>query len=184
MEEKEFSIIVDALKFSSGKHSNQRRKDREASPYINHPIDVLEVLWNIGKIRDAETLAAGVLHDTIEDTGTTPDEIRDRFGQNILELVLELSDDKSLPKEERKRLQIVNAPHKSVGAKLVKIADKICNLRDITRSPPADWSLERKKEYFNWTEKVVAGLRGVNSCMEAAYDQILSTGRDSLNKSA
>src|SRR5262245_41683346 len=124
--------ILKALKFSADKHRNQRRKDREASPYINHPIDVAEMLVRVGNVEDADVVCAAILHDTIEDTSARPEEIDREFGANVLSMVMEVTDDKTLPKAVRKQLQVENAPHKSPGAKQIKIADKISNLRDIT----------------------------------------------------
>ncbi len=170
-------LLVRALRFSADKHRYQRRKDQAQSPYINHPIEVMQLLWEVGEVRTSEVLLAALLHDTIEDTQTRPDEIRELFGELVLALVLEVTDDKSLPKEERKRLQIVNAPYKSTGARLIKLADKCCNVRDLVGSPPKDWSLERRREYLLWTERVVAGLRGVNPRLEAYYTRELNSGK-------
>ena len=173
-------IILKALRFSAEKHRNQRRKDAEASPYINHPIQVAETLWTIGEVRDLTLLLASILHDTIEDTDTAPDEIKTQFGEDVLALVLEVTDDKNLPKKVRKQLQVETAPHKTRHAKLLKLADKISNVQDIIASPPSNWSLERRQEYVLWTEKVVAGLRGVNEKLESYYDDLLANGKKSL----
>jgi guanosine-3',5'-bis(diphosphate) 3'-pyrophosphohydrolase len=170
-------LILKALRFSADKHSEQRRKDAKASPYINHPIQVAETLWRVGEVRDVTLLVAAILHDTIEDTDTTPEEIRENFGEDVLTLVLEVTDDKSLPKQTRKQLQVEHAPHKSKSAKLLKLADKISNVQDILQSPPSDWSLERKREYLLWSQKVVAGLRGVNTNLESHYDELLAAGK-------
>jgi guanosine-3',5'-bis(diphosphate) 3'-pyrophosphohydrolase len=174
--ETDFQQFLEALRFSAARHSGQKRKDKEASPYINHPIEVTEILWRVGKVRHMPTLLAALLHDTIEDTGTRPEEIRTLFGDEVLALVQEVTDDKNLPKHERKRLQVINAPHKSLPARQIKLADKISNVRDITHTPPADWSLQRKREYLEWTAQVIAGLRGPNPELEACYDQVLAEG--------
>ncbi|NJC95006.1 MAG: phosphohydrolase [Anaerolineales bacterium] len=173
-------LILKAIRFSAEKHNDQRRKDARSSPYINHPVEVAETLWTVGGVRDEALLVAAILHDTIEDTKTTPEEISAEFGEDVLALVLEVTDDKSLPKQTRKQLQVEHAPHKSDRAKLLKIADKINNVRDMIQSPPADWSLERKQEYLLWSEKVVAGLRGVNPKLESQYDDLLLEGKRSL----
>jgi guanosine-3',5'-bis(diphosphate) 3'-pyrophosphohydrolase len=170
-------LLLKAIHFSADKHRDQRRKDVPRSPYINHPIEVAEILWEAGGVRDAVTLVAAVLHDTLEDTETTPDEIRGLFGEEVLSVVLEVSDDKSLPSPVRKRLQIEHAPHISSRAKLVKLADKICNLYDLIYSPPARWTLERRQTYVVWTEQVVAGLRGTNARLEKEYDELLMEGK-------
>ena len=176
--EKEFGLFLAALNFSAGKHSRQKRKDAAHTPYINHPIQVAVLLWTIGGIRDMSILIAAILHDTVEDTDASPDEIRNQFGEQVLDFVLEVTDDKGLPKEERKRLQIIHAPQLSPAAKCIKLADKVCNLRDIYQSPPADWALERIREYFRWSEEVVAGLRGANPTLEACYDTELARAKD------
>lgn len=166
--------FISAVAFASEKHRNQRRKDADASPYINHPITLANVLANEGGVVDATILSAAVLHDTIEDTKTTADELRQLFGDKVTSIVLEVTDDKLLAKEVRKEEQVRHAPHSSTEAKLVKLADKICNLRDILASPPADWSAERKRAYFEWASRVVAGLRGVHTGLEAVFDGLLA----------
>src|SRR5436190_18942193 len=123
-------LIVDAIAFAAYKHRRQRRKDPEASPYINHPIAIAHVLSNEAGMTNAKLLAAAILHDTIEDTETTYEELRERLGKTIAGVVLEVSDDTTLPKAERKRLQIEHAEHLSRRAPLVKLADKICDVRD------------------------------------------------------
>jgi (p)ppGpp synthase/HD superfamily hydrolase len=135
-------------------------------------------------VRDIPTIVAAFLHDTVEDTGTRPEEIAARFGEEVLSLVIEVSDDKSLPKADRKRLQIEAASGKSSKAKHIKLADKICNVKDVTTSPPHSWSVERRGDYLDWTERVVAGLRGVNRELEACYDEALSEGKSRLEDEA
>jgi guanosine-3',5'-bis(diphosphate) 3'-pyrophosphohydrolase len=179
--EKDVALILKAVKFAADKHRHQRRRNEEGSPYINHPIDVAETLWRIGGVRDIRVLVAAVLHDTIEDTDATSQEIEAEFGAEVLALVEEVSDDKSLPKQVRKQLQIENAPHKSYGAKLIKLGDKINNIRDLSQSPPPTWSLARKQQYLNWTEQVIAGLRGTNAELENHYDRLLAGARQMLN---
>jgi guanosine-3',5'-bis(diphosphate) 3'-pyrophosphohydrolase len=168
---KSTGVILAALQFAAFKHRDQRRKDHMASPYINHPIALANVLWQEGGVRDSTVICAALLHDTIEDTETTAEELRDLFGVRITRIVLEVTDDKLLPKAERKRRQIEHAPHLSRAAKLVKLADKICNLRDVAASPPPTWPLRRRRQYFDWAKKVIAGLRGTNRKLEAAFDE-------------
>jgi guanosine-3',5'-bis(diphosphate) 3'-pyrophosphohydrolase len=164
------ALLLKALSFAAHKHRDQRRKDAEASPYINHPIALAEVLAGEGGVTDIEVLAAALLHDTIEDTATTGEELAREFGGHIAGMVAEVTDDTRLPKAERKRLQIEHAAGISPGAKLVKLADKICNLRDVAERPPAKWDLERRREYFEWAKRVIDGLRGVHPRLEAAFD--------------
>lgn len=171
----DIKLILRAVSFAAQKHRNQRRKDAEATPYINHPIALATVLKEEGEVNDVAVLAAAILHDTIEDTETTADELRAVFGKTIAAIVLEVTDDKSLPKAERKRLQIEHAAAASHSAKLVKLADKICNLRDIAASPPADWSADRKHEYYDWASRVVEGCRGANARLEAAFDEAMAS---------
>lgn len=163
--------LISAIAFAANKHKNQRRKDADASPYINHPIALANLLLNEAGVEDQRVLIAAVLHDTIEDTDTTEQELVRYFGKDVADIVLEVTDDKALPKAERKRLQIEHAAHISRRAKLVKLADKICNLRDITASPPADWSVDRKREYFDWAKSVVDRLRGVHPGLEHLFDK-------------
>ena len=167
--------LIFALAFAAHKHRDQRRKDIAASPYINHPIALANVLANEAHVDDETALIAAILHDTIEDTDTTAEELLRDFGPEVAAIVLEVTDDKSLPKAERKRLQVVHAGEISQRAKLVKLADKICNLRDIAHSPPAGWSLERQQAYFDWARAVVDGLRGVHPELERLFDEAWKT---------
>jgi len=164
-------LIVQALEFAAHKHRDQRRKDAQASPYINHPIALANVLVLEGAVDDPVVLSAALLHDTVEDTQTTPAELREAFGEKIAAIVEEVTDDKDLPKAERKRLQIEHASHISHEAKLVKLADKICNVRDVAYHPPAKWDLARRREYFDWAKAVVDQLRGVHPALEKKFDE-------------
>lgn len=171
-------MYIRAVAFAADKHRNQRRKDADALPYINHPIALTQVLAIEGGVTDLPVLCAAVLHDTIEDTATTPDELTAQFGPQITAIVLEVTDDKSLEKHVRKQRQIEHAPHMSREAKLVKLADKICNLRDILSSPPSGWSSARKRDYFEWAAKVVSGVRGVHPGLEVIFDRLLARQAD------
>ena len=180
----DIGIILKALDFAAGRHRNQFRKGTEKIPYINHPIQVANLLVNEGGENDPVLICAAMLHDVIEDTVENveerqqlADEISKIFGKEILSVTLEVTDDKTLEKKVRKQLQVDEANHKSVNAKKLKIADKIMNVIDITNNPPSDWPLERLIEYLDWSEKVVAGLRGVNSRLEALFDKCLAEGR-------
>ncbi len=163
-------LIMQALAFAAHKHRDQRRKDAGASPYINHPIALANILSNEAGICDVETLCGALLHDTLEDTETTAQELEQTFGEVICQIVVEVTDDKRLPKAERKRLQIERAAHASNKAQRVKLADKIANLRDISECPPNGWSLQRKQEYFDWAKQVVDQLRSVDPALEALFD--------------
>jgi (p)ppGpp synthase/HD superfamily hydrolase len=169
--------LLQALHFAASKHRDQRRKGAEASPYINHPIEVAELLARVGGITDLVTLQAAILHDTLEDTQTTREELEVAFGPAVRSVIEEITDNTQLPKAERKRLEIAHARHLSVRAKLAKLADKISNVRSIIETPPAEWSLERKREYFDWSERVVAGCRGSNAALERLYDETVAEGR-------
>jgi guanosine-3',5'-bis(diphosphate) 3'-pyrophosphohydrolase len=174
------ALVLQALQFAAHKHRDQRRKDEAQSPYVNHLITVANLLANPGTVTDPITLMGGILHDTLEDTQTTPEELDAAFGPAVRQVVQEVTDDKRLPKAERKRLQIEHAPHLSHHARQIKLADKISNVQDVIASPPKDWPLERRQEYLAWTEQVVAGCRGVNPALEALYDQALAEGWQSL----
>ena len=165
-------LVLKALHFAADKHRRQRRKDAGASPYINHPIAVAEVLCTIGVVRDPFTIVAGILHDTIEDTETTGEEIEIHFGAEVRRIVEQVTDDKALPSDVRKRLQIETAASHCVRARLVKLADKICNVRDIIESPPVGWSAERRQEYVAWAQAVVNQLRGTNAALERCFDEL------------
>jgi len=171
MQAPDIGIVIRAAGFAAEKHRKQRRKDVDASPYINHPIALADLLANQGGVTDPVVLCAALLHDTIEDTDTSDAELRAAFGDEIADVVREVTDDKTLDKKLRKQLQIEHARVASPRAKLVKLADKICNLRDLASAPPADWSAQRRSEYFDWAAAVVAGLRGSHPRLEALFDE-------------
>ncbi|MGC1179363.1 MAG: HD domain-containing protein [Methyloceanibacter sp.] len=150
-----FPDFVRTLAFASLKHSQQRRKDADASPYINHPIALVSILAVEAGINERDTLCAALLHDTIEDTDTSVEELVEAFGGPVASLVQEVTDDKRLPKTERKLRQVEHAAHLNPKARSVKLADKIANLRDVADSPPVNWPLARRQEYFDWAKQVV-----------------------------
>ncbi len=166
-----------AVSFAALKHKGQRRKGLDAEPYINHLAEVAETLALHTNGEDLNLVIAGLLHDTLEDTETTYDELVATFGHDVADLVKEVTDDKNLPKAERKRLQVENAPHKSSRAKMIKIADKLSNLNSILNSPPKDWQPERKREYFEWAKRVVEGCVGINSGLDEAFVEIYAKGK-------
>ena len=173
----DLNLLLRALRFSAEKHMVQRRKSAQRIPYINHPIEVAETLNSQGNITDIAILSAALLHDTVEDTETTLTELSQQFGQTVANLVAEVSDDKSLQPKERKRQQIIHAPTASHGAKQIKMADKICNIKDITHAPPVGWSMQRKYAYLQWSQEVMAGLRGANPALEAYFDDIFAQAK-------
>jgi len=164
--------ILEAARFAAEKHAAQKRKGIAAEPYVNHLLEVAELIAASANTLDTDLVAAGLLHDTIEDTATTAEELEQRFGADMAALVLEVTDDKSLPREMRKTLQVQNAPHKSRRAQVIKLADKISNLRSILHSPPADWSAERKREYFAWARAVVDALSAPNPLLKTEFDRV------------
>ena len=177
----ELGEFVRALQFASRKHSFQRRKDPSQSPYINHPIAVVDHLVNVGKVFDCGTLIAALLHDTVEDTDTTQDELNVTFGVEIGKLVGEVTDNKELQAHVRKQLQVEHAPFLSFGAKLIKLSDLSCNLSDVIDSPPP-WSDQRRYDYLLWTEQVVAGCQGTNEHLEVFYDRLNKKGKRILRR--
>jgi guanosine-3',5'-bis(diphosphate) 3'-pyrophosphohydrolase len=164
--------VLKAAHFAAEKHCGQRRKGAAAEPYINHLLEVAEMVSSALLEPDTNLVIAALLHDTIEDTRVTKQELIQAFGADVADLVVELTDDKSLPNAERKRLQVVNAPKKSVRAQVIKVADKISNLRSILSSPPAEWSLERRREYFEWAKKVVDGLTAPDRKLKAEFERL------------
>ena len=170
------ALILKAAAFAAHKHKDHRRKDANATPYINHPLAVALALCEKGGVEDPAILAAGLLHDTIEDTETTYEELRGQFGARIAGLVVEVTDTKFLGKKTRKRLQVSRARRASAAAQQIKLADKLCNLRDILASPPADWTEARKRAYFDWAKQVVDRVRGANPGLERRFDGVYGEG--------
>jgi guanosine-3',5'-bis(diphosphate) 3'-pyrophosphohydrolase len=173
-------LVQKAAQFAAQKHKGQTRKGRDGSPYIDHPNSVARVLAEVGGVDDPEILAAAWLHDTLEDTDTTSEELISAFGKRVCRLVEEVSDDKSLLKEERKQLQMEHAPMLSEDAVLIKLGDKISNVIEITNTPPIKWSLERRKDYLDWAEAVINKCPKVNNALEQHFAEVLKKGRSMM----
>ena len=169
-------LITRAMEFAAHKHTDQKRKGARAEPYVNHVVEVAWLLADATTGQDPALVAAGLLHDTIEDQGVTFEELKQEFGTDVAGLVAEVTDNKSLEKTERKRRQVETAASKSPRARLIEIADKTSNLRSILASPPMDWSTQRKREYFEWAAQVIAGCRGVNAQLEELFDRAYAEG--------
>ena len=174
------SLFLKALHFAADKHRDQRRKDQNASPYINHPIYVAQILSDIAGIDDVEVLCGAVLHDTVEDTETSLNDIELAFGLRVARIVEEVTDDKSLKKNARKQAQIDHASHISREGALVKVADKIANIRDVGSSPPSDWSTERRQEYLGWAKEVVARCKPECPELVSYFEDSLAGVREGL----
>jgi (p)ppGpp synthase/HD superfamily hydrolase len=173
-------LISEAADLAARGHTGMQRKGRGSEPYINHLAEVANLLASATDGADAELVAAGWLHDTIEDTGTTRQELAERFGERVAALVAEVTDDMTLPKDQRRRKQIEDAPHKSPGAKLIKIADKISNIRARIGAAPTEAEREELADYVAWAEKVVAGCRGTNAVLDRTFDETAKLARSSL----
>lgn len=170
-------LLARAFRYAAVQHAGQTRKGADAQPYVNHVAEVAARVADATGGRDAALVAAALLHDTIEDTGSTEAELRALFGDDVTALVLEVTDDKTLPKAVRKEAQVAHAPHLSARAKLLKLADKMSNLREIAENPPADWPVERMHAYADWAGRVVAGLRGTDAGLEDAVDGMIARVR-------
>ena len=175
-------LFLRAICFAAKKHEGQTRKDKKKTPYTKHLFAVYQALIEIGKVDDQEVLAAAILHDALEDTQTSREELEDNFGARIRGLVEELTDDKSLPKNERKRLQIEHAKKLSPDAVLIKLGDKIANVSDVIFNPPYDWDLQRRVEYLNWAEAVVSNCPAVNHALEEHLSKLIGEGRAFLQE--
>ena len=173
-------IIVRAANFAAERHRHQRRKDEHASPYINHPLHVANLLSEVGGIDDAQVIAAALLHDTVEDTDTTPAQIGELFGERVRDLVMEVSDDTQLVSSARKRQQIDGACLLSHDAVLIKLADKTSNIRDIIESPPRGWSVDRRRRYVDWAEAVIDRCQQVNPPLESLFRATAAAARQAL----
>lgn len=169
--------LARAFDFAARRHADQRRKGPRAVPYVNHLADVACRLAEATGGRDPDLVIAGVLHDAVEDTDATPAEIAAAFGADVAALVAEVTDDKSLPKDVRKRLQVDRTPHKSARARRLKLADLASNLTSLADDPPVKWPLERRQAYVTWAEAVAAGCRGTDAALEAGFDAALAGAR-------
>lgn len=170
-----------ALDFAAQRHIDQRRKGVRAEPYLNHLSEVALLVAEATDGTDPVVVIAALLHDTLEDTDASYEEIEQLFGAAVAGVVAETTDDKRLRKADRKQRQIDSAPHASPQARLVKLADKVSNLRAMAVSPPAGWPLERKVEYFEWAHAVVAGLRGTDARLETLFDRAYEDGMSALH---
>ncbi len=173
-------LVSEAAELAARRHNGMRRKGRSDEPYINHLAEVANLLSAATEGADAELVAAGWLHDTIEDTETTHDELAQRFGLRVAALVEEVTDDMSLEKRERRQRQIEDAPKKSASAKLIKIADKISNIRARMLPEPSKEQRDDLADYLAWAEKVVAGCRGGNAALDRLFDETAALARSTL----
>ena len=176
------TLVLKAAQFAALKHKDQLRKGSDEIPYIVHLVSTALLIAEVGGVNDPDILAAALLHDTIEDTDTTAEELTAAFGEKVCRLVEEVSDDRSLAKAVRKRLQIEHAPELSPEAVLIKLADKISNVIDLTNSPPVKWDLEQRREYIDWAEKVINNCPKVNSALENRFAEAVEQGRSSLQQ--
>lgn len=170
------TLIIKAAHFAADKHRDQRRKDVHATPYINHPLTLAQILSEEGGVTDPVVIAGALLHDTVEDTQTTFEELEALFGKAVTDIVREVTDDKSLKKHERKQAQIDHAPFISPRSKLVKLADRIANCRDVISHPPHDWDENRRREYFEWSSKVVNALGDAHPALQAKFKDVVEQG--------
>ena len=175
-------LITHALRFAAERHSSQRRKGQAKEPYVNHLAEVSELVADATEGKDVNLIAAALLHDTIEDTETSSDELIATFNNDIAQLVADVTDDKSLPKQDRKHLQVVNSRAQNMRVKLLKLADKTSNLRSLANSPPENWNTEQKQAYIDWAIKVAAGLKGVNPWLEERFDEALRRAQQALQQ--
>jgi len=173
-----------AVDFAARKHSDQRRKGRAKEPYINHLTEVACLVAEATAGQDLVAVLGAILHDTIEDTNTMPTELAATFGDDVAKVVAEVTDDKRLPKHERKLLQIGSAARKSARARLIKIADKTSNLRSLIESPPEGWDRGRKRQYLEWAARVVQECRGASPWLEARFDEVYRRGANLLSTDA
>lgn len=180
----DLAVLLRAVAFSAARHRNQRRKGAEAFPYINHPVEVAEMLASVAGVTELDTLIAAILHDTIEDTETSREEIEAIFGQRVRAIVEEVTDDKRLTQILRKKLQVQHAPGLSDAAKLIKIADKMSNIQELMQSPPQNWSVQRKQEYLDWAQNVFEGCRGVNRALEHKFEEVIRQARHAFSGDA
>jgi (p)ppGpp synthase/HD superfamily hydrolase len=178
---KEWIAVLGAADAAARWHVHQRRKGIAQEPYINHLLEVASLVTEATNGNDPNAVIAALLHDAIEDQGVTSETIANCFGEHVADIVMEVTDDKTLPKEERKRRQVEAAPKKIREAKLIKLADKTSNLRTVATSPAADWSVERRLEYIEWAKSVVSGLRGTSPWLERQFDEAVAAAESSLN---
>jgi (p)ppGpp synthase/HD superfamily hydrolase len=181
MSGRDLALVTRAADFAARAHTAQHRKGLAKEPYVNHLTEVTALLTEAIGGDDPELIAAAYLHDTLEDTATVYEDLVAQFGVEVAKLVAEVTDDKSLPKAERKRLQVETMTRKSLRAQLLKIADKTSNLRSLVSSPPAGWSKARLMEYIEWAEAVVCQARGRNAVLDAAFAAALETARREIS---
>src|SRR4051794_26522257 len=174
------ALVTRAADFAARRHCGQTRKGAAAEPYINHLAEVASLLATTAEEPDAYLVAAGWLHDTLEDTATEREELEHLFNKLVSDVVAEVTDDKSLPKAERKRLQVLHTPRKSELARLLKLADKTSNLRSLAASPPADWDVERRLAYIEWAEQVVVSCKGLRPALDAAFEAAVVSARQAI----
>ena len=174
LDDAEFDLILEGMEFASDRHKEQTRKNKEKSPYITHPLLVTRILLEQGHVGDARVIVASLLHDTVRDGVATQEEIEKRFGSVVSKYVAELSEDKDVPRTERKRRQILDATHQSAGAAQIRLADQLCNLQELRLNPPEDWTRARVDEYYQWAQTVIDRLPPSNNELKKAASDLIS----------
>ncbi|KAI6203563.1 hypothetical protein M3Y94_00571700 [Aphelenchoides besseyi] len=170
----DLALVLKAADFAARRHRQQKRKDLKQTPYINHPVGVAHILTDIGDVKDTVTLVAALLHDTVEDTKTTIEEIEWEFGTEVRSIVAELTEDKTLPREQRKKIAVDKADQLSSKARVIQLADKLYNLRDLERAIPIGWSKGHVREYVDWSRELVQKIRNTNEAIEAELDDTIN----------
>ncbi|EFO18322.1 hypothetical protein LOAG_10172 [Loa loa] len=168
------SLIIEAVDLAARRHRQQRRKDAAQTPYVNHPIGVAYILTSEGQITDTTTIIAAILHDIVEHTKTTDEEIRKMFGDEIADIVKECTMVRSMKREARMKSELEKASKLSHKAKLVQLADKLNNIRDIERGTPLGWTKQHVTEYIIFAKDLLSKIRGIHGPLESALDDIIN----------
>lgn len=184
LDDAEIDLILAAIEFATDKHKDQVRKNKDKSPYITHPLLVTLYLVEDGKVRDSQLITAALLHDTVSDSVATSDEIQKKFGKQVALYVGEMTEDKGAPRAERKRRQVIAAAHQSLGAAQIRMADQLCNLKELRTTPPEDWNRTRIDEYYHWSQSVLDRLPTANPELKKATSHVIEEYWQDQEKSA
>ncbi len=171
--EEDAGVVFDALIFGAEKHKAQVRSNLKKTPYIIHPIEVADFVMRIGKVYDKNVLSAALLHDVMDETGTTYEEIENRYGKIVSQYVQEMTVKKELTLKEQKKYQIIQAFHQTPSVAVIKLSDKLSNLKTLAQTPPASWSRDRIDQYFQWAQSVIENLPEANSFLKQAVKDVI-----------
>jgi len=174
LNEKDAEAVLGAAIFATEKHKSQVRSNEKKTPYIIHPIEVADLVMKIGHVYDKDVLITALLHDVMDDTQTTYEQITSLYGTKVSSYLEEMTSKQGLSLKEQKKQQIMQAFRQNPSVAIIKLSDKLSNLKTLATSPPPSWSRDRIDQYFQWAQTVIENLPESNQLLKKAVKNVIS----------